>query len=172
MQFDVADMNTMIANGTLRGVVLHEMMHSLGFGTIWGPESQAEVASPEGIDPRYAGPAGNTEYSALAAADAAAGVPVENTGGPGTRGAHWRESVFGAELMTGWANGSMAMSRVTIGALKDFGYDVDLLRADPFTLSRSPSSSLLRAADQIVERTTRPIGVVGPDGRITPYIGP
>jgi glutamine synthetase len=29
----------------------------------------------------------------------AAGVPVENSGGPGTRDGHWRESVFSNELM-------------------------------------------------------------------------
>jgi hypothetical protein len=29
-------------------------------------------------------------------------VPVENSGGSGTRDAHWRESEFGNEVMTGY----------------------------------------------------------------------
>ena len=172
MQFDVADMSAMIGNGSLNGVVLHEMMHTLGFGTIWGPDEQGEVALPGGTDPRYAGSVGVAEYAALGAADAASGAPVENTGGTGTRGSHWRESVFRSELMTGWADGSLPMSRVTIGALKDFGYDVDLNRADPFTLSISPARASLRAPQRIVEQTLTPIGTVDPNGRISPDPGP
>ena len=172
MQFDVADMAAMVANGSLNGVVLHEMMHSLGFGTIWGPDAQGEVAAPDGADPRYTGTTGQAEYAALGAADAPSGAPVENTGGPGTQGSHWRESVFHTELMTGWADGTMPMSRVTIGALKDFGYDVDLTKADPFVLSTSPVQADLRASQRIVEQTNGPIGVVDQGGHISPYKGP
>ena len=50
----------------------------------------------------------------LVAIDGASGVPVENTGGAGTRGGHWRESIFQTELMTGWAGGAMAMSSVSV----------------------------------------------------------
>jgi hypothetical protein len=171
MQFDVADMDAMLASGMLNGVVLHEMMHTLGFGTIWGPGDLNEVPSPNGSDPRYLGPTGDTEYAALGASDAASGVPVENTGGSGTRGSHWRESVFHTELMTGWADGAMQMSRVTIAALKDFGYDVDLNQADPFTLSASLVGAGLRASVMIVEQNIAPIGIVGPGGKITPYAG-
>ncbi len=169
MQFDSADMNSMVANGKLNGVVLHEMMHTLGFGTIWGPGLQNEVASPSGPDPRYLGSNGDAAYAALGAADAGSGAPVENTGLSGTRGAHWRESIFRTELMTGWADGAMAMSRVTVGALKDFGYDVDLSRADAYTLPSSLGASLRSPAQAIAEQTKAPIGVVGGDGRITPY---
>lgn len=172
MQFDSADMDAMVASGMLNGVVLHEMMHTLGFGVIWGPGPQDQVASPGGADPRYLGAVGVAAYAALGAADAATGAPVENTGGSGTRGSHWREAVFHTELMTGWADGSMPMSRVTIGVLKDFGYDVDLNKADPFTLSSSLVGAGLRASQLIVEQTIAPIGVVGPDGKITPYNGP
>ena len=65
----------------------------------------------------------------------------------------------------------MPMSRVTIGALKDFGYDVDLSRADPFTLTASLMAAGLRASQIIVEKTIAPIGIVGPNGTITPYGG-
>ena len=47
MKFDSVDMSMMVARGTLNGVVLHEMMHTLGFGTIWGPEWRGEVAQPD-----------------------------------------------------------------------------------------------------------------------------
>ena len=170
MQFDSADMDAMVGGGLLNGVVLHEMMHTLGFGTIWGPGLQNEVASPTGADPRYIGTVGESAYAGLGAADAPSGVPVENTGGSGTKGSHWRESVFHSELMTGWADGAMQLSRVTIGALKDFGYDVDLNKADSFSLSSSLVASL-RASQQLGEQTKTPIGVVGSGGQITPFPG-
>ncbi|MGH7523083.1 MAG: leishmanolysin-related zinc metalloendopeptidase [Gemmatimonadales bacterium] len=168
MDFDSADMASMIANGTLNGVVLHEMMHTLGFGTIWGPGQQNEVASPNGADPRYIGSNGQAGYAAVGGTDASSGVPVENTGGSGTRGAHWRESVFRTELMTGWADGAMQMSRATVGALKDFGYDVDVSRADPYTVPPPVVGGGLVSSQVIGERTIAPIGVVGPDGKVVP----
>lgn len=171
MQFDSADMAAMVASGLLNGVVLHEMMHTLGFGTIWGPGQQNEVAAPNGSDPRFLGTNGQGAYAGVGGTDAASGVPVENTGGSGTKGAHWRESVFHTELMTGWADGAMQLSRVTIGALKDFGYDVDLSKADPYTLPIPGSLASLRVSQQLGELTTAPIGVVGTDGRITPFTG-
>lgn len=171
MQFDAADMSAMVASGILNGVVLHEMMHTLGFGTVWGPGLQGEVAAPDGADPRFIGANGQTAYAGVGGTDAPTGVPVENTGGVGTRGSHWRESVFRSELMTGWADGTMPLSRVTIGALKDLGYDVDLSKADPYTLPSLLTANALLASQLIVERTTAPIGVVGLDGRITPVTG-
>ena len=62
-------------------------------------------------------------------------VPVENTGGPGTAGGHWRETVFRNELMSGFiAAPGNPMSAVTVGSLQDLGYTVDPDAAEPFTL--------------------------------------
>lgn len=172
MTFDSTDMDFMSTTGILPGVVLHEMMHTIGFGTIWDPGQLNLVPAPYSSDPRYFGSNGMSAYAALGAADAASGVPVENIGGPGSVGSHWRESVFHNELMTSVATGSMMMSRVTVGALRDFGYDVDLNKADPYTFSSALTASLLRPAQRIAELTSGPIGVLGPSGRITPYTGP
>jgi hypothetical protein len=72
-----------------------------------------------------------------------ANVPVENIGGPGTAGAHWREATFGNELMTGFVNiGGMPLSQMTVGSLRDIGYQVNPFAADPFQLSAGPSLSI------------------------------
>jgi hypothetical protein len=65
----------------------------------------------------------------------AAGVPVENSGGAGTRDGHWRESLLDAEIMTGYveSSGSMPLSTITVGALADLGYQVNMNAADAFT---------------------------------------
>jgi hypothetical protein len=60
---------------------------------------------------------------------------VENTGGPGTRDVHWRERVFGSELLTGFVNRAPnPLSRVTAASLGDLGYQVDIDAADDFEL--------------------------------------
>ena len=76
---------------------------------------------------------------------AAGTVPLEDTGAPGTRDNHWRESVFGAELMTGYLNdGVNPLSRLSVASLADLGYQVDVTQADAY----SPPSMLagLRSA--------------------------
>jgi hypothetical protein len=71
---------------------------------------------------------------------AGAKVPVENDTGRYGRGAldtHWRESVFGTELMTTAVvieDGSEPLSEVTIAALQDLGYQVDFTKAQRYRL--------------------------------------
>jgi hypothetical protein len=61
---------------------------------------------------------------------------VEDIGGEGTADGHWRESVFGAELMTGFVDpGNNPLSKVTLAALADQGYAVNLGAADPYGLT-------------------------------------
>jgi leishmanolysin len=83
-------------------------------------------------------------------------VPVENTGGPGTRDGHWRESVFRTELMTGFV-GQMGnpLSRVTVASFGDLGYQVDRDAAEEFDL---PDLLALAVGGELVAHTT-PIDV-------------
>lgn len=127
MEFDSADLAGMAADGSLLGVILHEMGHVLGIGTLWdtlGLESNY----------RYTGENALAEYRTLSGDANATYVPVEDSGGPGTAGGHWEEDVFQNELMTGYASGNMAMSRMTIASLEDMGYQVNLDAADAYTL--------------------------------------
>ena len=67
--------------------------------------------------------------------------------GAGGLDGHWRESVFGDELMTPTisvnAQTAQPLSKVTIASLADLGYRVDLTQADSFSLP-STTQSLLR----------------------------
>src|SRR5436190_10349082 len=132
MQFDTADLAEMEANGTLNDVITHEMGHVLGIGTVWSMKKLLKGAGTN--NPTFTGPLARKEYGALKGAGATA-VPVENRGGQGTRDSHWRETVFGAELMTGFvANPPNPMSRMTIASLQDLGYVVDLKAAEAYPL--------------------------------------
>jgi hypothetical protein len=134
MTFDTADLERMEADGTLRDVITHEMGHVLGFGkTLWGLKGLLESAG--GADPRFVGRAAMVEFAHLTGGEHLVGVPVENLGGAGTRDSHWRESVFGAELMTSRiAAAGNPMSRLTVAALADLGYATDFEAGELYAL--------------------------------------
>ena len=97
-----------------------------------------------------------SEYGKLRGVDGSRPVPVENTGGPGTRDSHWREDVFRNELMTGFIGDSgNPMSGVTIGSLKDLGYQVDMSAAEPYSLPNlvelAEAGALRSMEDRLVE---------------------
>ncbi len=134
MEFDTADLASMEASGDLLDVILHEMGHVLGCGTIWSNLNLLLNPSQSGgSDPRFTGALATQEYNTLFKVNET-GVPVEADGGAGTADAHWRESVFTDELMTGYISGTTRpISRVTIAQFADLGYQVDLNQADKFT---------------------------------------
>jgi len=137
MSFDTADLATMEAEGTLDDVITHEMGHVLGVGTLW---VRKELLAGSGSDdPTFTGAGAVAEYAALAGEPGGA-VPVENTGGRGTREGHWRESVFGNELMSGFIRAAgNPLSRLSAASLGDLGYQVDLDAAEAYVLP-APSS--------------------------------
>jgi Tryptophan-rich Synechocystis species C-terminal domain/Leishmanolysin len=127
--FDSADVTRMVADGSFASVVLHEMGHVLGIGSMW----QAEGLS-NGFN-AYFGTNGLAAYRQLGGTGAF--VPLETTGGPGTAGGHWSEAVFGNELMTGFISGaSNPLSILTIASLQDQGYAVNYRAADPYAIPR------------------------------------
>lgn len=133
MSFDTADLQSMENAGTLRDVICHEMGHVIGIGTIWRQKRLLRGAGTN--DPIFTGATASREYGALRGQKRRLPVPVANTGGPGTRDAHWREIVFGSELMSGFISSrGNPLSRVTVGSLQDLGYVVDLDAAEPFAL--------------------------------------
>jgi len=135
MEFDTADLSRMEAEGTLENVIVHEMGHVLGIGSLWGSPFFDFVRGAGGMNPLFFGPNAMSEFGALLGASESRPVPVANTGGAGTRDAHWRESVFGPELMTGFISGGInPLSRLTIASLLDMGYEVDLDTAEPYAL--------------------------------------
>lgn len=95
-----------------------------------------------------------------------ANVPVENDVrffGLGSLDFHWRESVFDDELMTPAANGSLALSAVTVASMADLGYEVDMGVAEPFSLSLRPST---RVGGLVLENDIRiaPVVILERDG--------
>jgi len=133
MQFDTADLADMESNGTLDDVITHEMGHVIGIGTVWTNKKLLFGANTS--NPTFRGANAMREYGKLRGSATPLPVPVENTGGAGTANSHWRDSIFNAELMTGFVNeGGNPMSRVTIASLQDLGYQVNMDVAEPYQL--------------------------------------
>ncbi|MBC8289938.1 MAG: pre-peptidase C-terminal domain-containing protein, partial [Planctomycetes bacterium] len=129
IEFDSSDIQNLENSGALFNVALHEIGHALGFGTVW--EQQGLISGLGGPNPRFVGTNAVAEYNLRFGINETS-VPVENTGGSGTRDVHWRESVLGTELMTGFINaGANPLTRLTIAQFADLGYQVDFTRADP-----------------------------------------
>lgn len=164
--------------GDLDEVILHEMAHVLGFGTLWPRvgllrDPASETSTP---DTHFTGPL------AIAAFDEAGGtdyprakVPVENVGGQGARNSHWRETILALELMTPFQHLGEAepLSAITIQSLADLGYEVDPTPAEPYRLPSADLARAIEAAPKIPygdDIWTGPLIFVDPDGRITRVI--
>ena len=133
MEFDRSDLARMEADGSLTSVIIHEMGHVIGIGTIW--EDMGLLQGKGTANPLFTGAKAMREFGILTSENTPTPVPVENTGGQGTRDGHWREAVFGNELMTGFLSpGSNPLSRMTAASLADMGYVVNLDAASPYAL--------------------------------------
>lgn len=142
MKFDTADLQALEDNGQLNNVILHEMGHVLGIGSLWRTKSLLDTSTVVG-DPIFTGAQAMSAYTSAGGGGCGCRiVPVENTGGAGTRHSHWREnpSAVGKadglrnELMTGFLNaGSNPLSLITVNSLRDMGFSVDTSKADPYT---------------------------------------
>ena len=137
MVFDTADLADIDSLGLLEPVIVHEMGHVLGFGTIWTDLNLlAGAVSGGGTDPHFTGPKALAAFDRIGGSAYTGGlkVPVEDSGGPGTTDGHWRESVFGNELMTGFVSlGANPLSIVTVASMGDEGYVVNYSGADTYT---------------------------------------
>ena len=142
MQFDSADAASFNSQGLFDEIVTHEMLHSIGIGSIWSYKGLVSGST-------FIGANAMAEYDKLVDTFqgfdngvAALAVPLETGGGSGTAGSHWSEAVFKNELMTGYINstpfGGMVadpLSAMTIASLKDLGYAVDMSKADAYVLT-------------------------------------
>jgi hypothetical protein len=176
MQFDVADLDVLESSGLLNAVILHEMGHVLGFGTIWTDKGLlADASLSGGTDPHFTGAQAIAAFNAVGGSNYQDGekVPVENTGGSGTADAHWRESVFGNELMTGFVDPVDPLSRVTVTSLADLGYMVNVAGADPYTLAPGLRAFAHGPRVQLKNDLLRlPIHVVDEGGRVVKIVQP
>lgn len=186
MQFDTADLPSLETAGRLNDVILHEMGHVLGFGTMWnfnpGPPFVGPNNPPNSFllgagtfDPTFNGTSARAAFlGAVRTGTIFTGipVPVENSGGPGTRDSHWREATVVNELMTGFLNaGVNPLGAFTAASFRDLGYLVNDAVTDPFDFQAllmaapPPLMSFVSGLQLLEGKLAGPIIVINRQGR-------
>lgn len=162
---DLADLPQVESEGMLEALVTHQMAHALGFAPeVWrrhGRLRDPSVPDRPNADTHFDG------RHAVAAFDAAGGagytgakVPVENGGLEGVADMHWREGVFGDELMSALITGdSQPLSLVTIESLYDIGYEVNPAEADAFSLSGAGALGMMLPRGAVIDLGSDALGI-------------
>jgi len=144
-------------------VMLHELGHVFGIGTYWYDGDVRLVNLPSGarrVDTHFPGP------NAVAAFDAAGGsgytggkVPVTNDPAEDAdAGGHWRSVLCGEIMTRGNCPGEevTVVSAITLGALADLGWVVDMSVAEDYALpsrdmaASAPADTFSRPSDILI----------------------
>jgi len=135
MTFDQADAQNYYDMGLFDDIVLHEMLHVMGFGTLWDynnlvtteviDDNNTKKPTDDIVASVYTGEAANLAYTADEL------IFVETDGGSGTAGGHWDEDTYQDELMTGYIgylandgtyDNTNYLSDWSVASLADLGY--------------------------------------------------
>eukprot|EP01113_Clastostelium_recurvatum_P001673 TRINITY_DN1067_c0_g1_i4.p1 TRINITY_DN1067_c0_g1~~TRINITY_DN1067_c0_g1_i4.p1 ORF type:complete len:686 (-),score=137.85 TRINITY_DN1067_c0_g1_i4:52-2109(-) len=117
------------------GTVMHETSHALGFTSFTNFRSPTGFYQPVGNTTNYSY-ANNAPRPASIitsptvlewvrtyfACDTLAGAELEDMGGPGTAGSHWKKRVFANEYMTGTSEENPIASGLTLALFQDSGW--------------------------------------------------
>lgn len=142
--YGMVDLNTTGLNDLTRedllDTMMHEMLHTLGIGSLWlradrisvdGTKDRAGLITRVGSRYFYTAPAALAAYRALGGRQKE-GIPLDNDA------SHWRGSAVCSELMSGesgkYTERVNPISPITLAALQDLGYSVDLSKASRYIL--------------------------------------
>lgn len=181
-------LNTLDATA-LSGLVAHQTGHLLGFGWRWSRILRnrvrefgdgADTHFPDALTVAAFDDAGGSEY------DEGGKVPVENHDYPELADHHWRGAVFHDELMSGWnhrwadpgwkpTSDNPPLSAITVQAMAALGYQIDLSRADAYTVPAPGTAAPAfpggpRSASQHATLKMKPVEIFDDSGNLVSII--
>ena len=168
--FDEDDIEEMMDEDALVPTAFHEMAHALGFPGYWFYRDLVDTLDAD--DPHFEGGLAIKAFNEAGGVDyLGEKVPIELE-----LFAHWRESVFGDEIMTPFVNLGVdreLVSAITLQSMADVGYKVDVSRADDYEL---PSNANRVAGEAVFDLSHDvewgPVIVLDADGRVDRVIPP
>ena len=138
-----------------RDIVIHEMGHALGFGTLWTQNDLLELVPRRNGIPQFRGINARRTFADEAGFNVpqVAYVPIELEGGIGTALGHWDDDNFffnsvnrdnRVELLTGFFidNTERFVSETTFASLVDIGYVVSGFNEDELINFNIPTRPL------------------------------
>jgi hypothetical protein len=156
-------------------LILHETLHVMGVGALWAQAAYGGhvVGGPEDVDPIYVGPAALRGWARIRGSATAAvrAIPLQI----GSRD-HWRvDPLFDEVMAPRLRTTPQVLSAITVGALRDIGWEVEPEAYDDLVLTPTPSArtagpgmvTRCAACDQpLVERVRPPAYIRRRDGRL------
>ena len=133
---DESDIDSLTSSGDLYTVVLHELGHVLDLSLSgWQRRDLLRFDRAQCLESALVEFTGNRAMAEYSRMGGLGEVPVENNSVPGTACSHWDYETFHSELMTGYLSSDPKLSSLTIGALADMGYEVNMGAADKYSLA-------------------------------------
>lgn len=128
-------------------VVLHEMMHALGYGTIFDyMTNMVEKTTVNDIEfQQIVTPKVVQTAKKHFGCDIMTGALLENDGGNGTANSHWEMTLYSGELMVGWISSTKPnkLTNMTLSWLEDTGlYEVDYSAAEELTYGKNEGCNM------------------------------
>lgn len=162
MVIDIEDLANIDSTGGLESLALHEIGHILGLGSLWEARIPKHIAFDREVcqlssTVEYVAEYAVAEYVTLGGQG---NIPIESEFALGTKCSHWDEDTFQGEIMTGFIGEENPISRMTIAALKDSGYEVDLTKADDYKLPEGPNLRAQSLGQKIEEAILPPVHIV------------
>ena len=122
---DSVDVDPILADGRFVNVITHEMGHVLGIGVMNGWYDRVNSGGS------FTGSDAAREYQSIFGLPSGSLPPCDSA----SLYSHWNEDAFDTELMSPilefeWI--SDPLSRITVGAISDLGYRVNMGAAEPF----------------------------------------
>ena len=145
IEVNLRHLELMTSNDALTEVMIHEMAHILGVGTLWRSRA-GELLHPGLTHCNNSALEPHLERTFVGAAAVERFQALGGTGAPPVNPncSHWKQEVFGNEALTparkiGTADDHTPLSTVTLGSLADLGYEVEYAMADRYTLPVAPA---------------------------------
>jgi carbon monoxide dehydrogenase subunit G len=146
-------------------LLLHEVLHVLGIGGLWKQPAYGGFVqgAPEDADPIFVGPNALRGWKRIPGADVAVtrAIPIE-TNFLG----HWRYPVLANEVMSPRLLATpQPFSAITVGALRDIGWEVQTEAYEDFVLGTPPRTREV-SREVLIDSVIRPRFVLLQSGRM------